>query len=288
MTKKKILLQLDTDSQASSFDAVVAIDSGVEQLLQHDSVSVENVQGLVHGAMFTRGPDDLKSTALFFGGSNVERTQEVAEQARSCFFQNVRVSTMSDPNGSNTTAAAAVLCAQKHIDLKGTKTLVLGGTGPVGLRIAQLVVQQGGLVELASRTMKRASEACQFLKYLTEADDTQIRPVELPTRDATLQAVQSCHVLFAAGAAGVCFLEEGWESSPELKIAIDLNAVPPSGIEGIGMMDKAKQVGDVICYGAIGVGGFKMKLHKLCLQKLFESNDLDLDTTSIYEMGTSL
>jgi hypothetical protein len=35
MSKSRILIQLDTDPQASVFDAVVAIDAGAERLLQY-------------------------------------------------------------------------------------------------------------------------------------------------------------------------------------------------------------------------------------------------------------
>ena len=69
--KPKILIQVDSDQQASTFDSVVAIDSGVEHLLVHSGVTEENVEAFIHGAIFTRGLDNLKSTAIFFGGSNV-------------------------------------------------------------------------------------------------------------------------------------------------------------------------------------------------------------------------
>ena len=73
-----------------------------------------------------------------------------------------------------------------------------------------------------------------------------------------------------------------------LRVAIDLNAVPPAGLGGIGVTDKAVERHGVLCYGAIGVGGTKMKIHKACLERLFESNDQVLDTERIYEIGKSL
>ncbi|MBC7854492.1 MAG: bifunctional NADP-dependent methylenetetrahydromethanopterin dehydrogenase/methylenetetrahydrofolate dehydrogenase, partial [Pirellulaceae bacterium] len=71
MAKSRILIQLDPDPHASVFDAVVAVDAGVEHLFQYHSVQPEQVRDLVHGAMFTRSPQDLTSTAVFIGGSNV-------------------------------------------------------------------------------------------------------------------------------------------------------------------------------------------------------------------------
>ena len=58
----RILLQLDTDPQPSTFDAVVAVDAGADVLLRHGGVSVDSVVPLVHGAMFTRGGADLIGT----------------------------------------------------------------------------------------------------------------------------------------------------------------------------------------------------------------------------------
>lgn len=126
---KTILIQLDTDSQPSSFDRVVAVDAGVDELFSYGGVTPENVEPLVHGAIFTRGPADLKNTALFIGGSNVAAGEAVLEKVLKTFFGPMRVSVMMDSNGSNTTAAAAVLAASKHLDLAATEALVLGGTG---------------------------------------------------------------------------------------------------------------------------------------------------------------
>src|SRR4051794_31785411 len=73
----KILLQLDPDPQPSVFDAVVAVDSGVSHLFRHAGVTPEAVRDLVHGALFTRGPDDLKNTAIFVGGSDVRAGEAI-------------------------------------------------------------------------------------------------------------------------------------------------------------------------------------------------------------------
>ncbi|PHR92208.1 MAG: bifunctional NADP-dependent methylenetetrahydromethanopterin dehydrogenase/methylenetetrahydrofolate dehydrogenase, partial [Blastopirellula sp.] len=65
MALSKILLQLDPDSQTSTFDSVVAIDAGVDQLLRHAGVLPEEVRNLIYGLIFTRGVLDLKSSAVF-------------------------------------------------------------------------------------------------------------------------------------------------------------------------------------------------------------------------------
>ena len=114
-TRPKILIQLDGDSQASIFDAVVAIDAGVDQLLRHHGVRPEQVRSLVYGAMFTRGVDQLHRTAVFVGGSDVTAGEALFAEVCRTFFGPMRVSVMFDSNGANTTAAAAVLAAESHV-----------------------------------------------------------------------------------------------------------------------------------------------------------------------------
>jgi methylenetetrahydrofolate/methylenetetrahydromethanopterin dehydrogenase (NADP+) len=76
--------------------------------------------------------------------------------------------------------------------------------------------------------------------------------------------------------------------SPTLEVAIDLNAVPPAGIAGIDVMDKAKERDELVCYGAIGVGGTKMKIHKAAIAKLFTANGLVLDAEEVYAIGREI
>lgn len=294
MTKPKILVQLDPDPNPSVFDSVVAIDSGIDHLLTHGNVTRDNIEGLVHGAMFTRGPADLKNTALFFGGSHVPTTEAIVARALKCFFGPMRVSLMDDPNGSNTTAAAAVLCAEKHLPLLGKTITILAGTGPVGQRIAEIIGylatsanDRATTIRVCSRKLDKATEICQQLQTKTGASVFQ--PVQAGTAAESLSAVESAEVVFAAGAAGVELLPATWmKTAAPPKIMIDLNAVPPAGIAGVEVMDKATARGESICYGAIGVGNLKMKIHKRGLQRLFESNDAVLQVREIYELGRSL
>jgi predicted metalloprotease with PDZ domain len=64
----------------------------------------------VEGAIFTRPPKEKKNTAIFVGGSDMAAGQALFNTIQSYFFAGFQVSVMLDSNGSNTTAAAAVLC----------------------------------------------------------------------------------------------------------------------------------------------------------------------------------
>lgn len=287
MTKSKILLQIDGDKHASVFDSVVAVDAGVEQLFTRSDVEPTEVTPLVHGTIFTRGMDDLKSTAIFVGGSNVAAGEELLRQVKKSFFGPMRVSVMLDANGANTTAAAAVLAAARHIDLAGKTGLVLAGTGPVGQRIARLLLKAGASVLLASRSVEKAEAVKTAL--LKQYPTGVVTPVA-PGSDAELsELIKQADALFAAGAAGIQLASIGArESSSRLKVAVDLNAVPPLGLEGIEVFDKGVERNGQYCYGAIGVGGTKMKIHKEAIRRLFSQNNLVLDAEEIFEIGREL
>lgn len=287
MSKPRILIQLDSDPHASVFDGVVAVDAGVGHLFRHASVRPEQVRDLVHGAMFTRGPQDLKSTAIFVGGSNVAAGEELLRQVTKCFFGPFRVSVLLDANGANTTAAAAVLAAAKHLELSRVTALVLAGTGPVGQRAARLLTRQGATVRIGSRDLDKSTQVAAQLTSLVP--HSKFEPVETLTSGGRAGAIAGAELVIAAGAAGVELLDaEARRAARSLVVAIDLNAVPPLGIAGVEVADKATERDGVICYGALGVGGAKMKIHKAAVQQLFEANDKVFDAEQIFELGQRL
>lgn len=287
MSKPLILVQLDTDSQPSVFDGVVAVDAGVQHLFRHSGITAENVRDRVHGAIFTRGVDDLHNTALFIGGSDVAAGEAVLKAVKKSFFGPMRVSVMLDSNGANTTAAAAVLAARKHLDLAATTALVLGATGPVGRRAVRLLAREGATVRVASRDALRAEQVCQEIRAAVPAAKLSAHAAADPAQAAA--ALAGCGLVIAAGAAGVELLTaEALRHASGVKVAIDLNAVPPAGIGGIEAFDKAVERGGVTCYGPLGVGGTKMKIHKAGLRRLFERHDAVLDAEELYAIGKDL
>ncbi len=288
---KSILIQLDCDEHPSSFDSVVAIDAGVDHLLRYSSVEPVSVTSTVHGAMFTRGGEDLRQTAIFIGGSDVAAAEALFRAVRDTFFGPVRVSIMLDANGCNTTAAAAVVCAARHVDLSSARALVLGGTGPVGRRVAHLLAGDGAAVTLSSRSLERAAKTCdEIARTLGSA---KLTPLGLADDAAVTMALEDVDVVIACGAAGVELATQSQlATAAALRVAIDLNAVPPAGLGGISVTDKAKPIvgsaSQAVGYGAIGVGGLKMKTHRAAIRSLFESNDRVLDADEIYAIAKSI
>jgi hypothetical protein len=287
MAKPKILIQLDTDAQPSVFDAIVAIDAGVDQLLRHAAVTVDEVQDLVYGGMFTRSPADLKSTAIFVGGSNIAAADEILAQVRRTFFGPLRLSVLFDANGANTTAAAAVLAAARHVQLAGTEALVLAATGPVGSRVVRLLAGRRAIVWVGSRDLARAQAVCDAVKK--RLPDAKVTPRFMTNESELREALGGVQIVIAAGPPGVRLMpEHARRDAATLQVAVDLNAVPPLGIEGIESSDRGRSRDGTITYGAIGVGGLKMKAHKRAIQRLFETNDAILDAEEVFELASEL
>lgn len=284
---KKILLCLDSDPQPSMFDSVVAIDAGVDYLLRHGGVTPDQVRGLVHGAMFTRSGAGLCNTAVFIGGSDVHEGEQLLAAAQQAFFGNICVSLMLDSNGANTTAAAAVIAASRHLSLgPETTAVVLGGTGPVGQRVVRMLAQEGAEVRVVSRKMSRAEGVCHRISQSVGGARLTPHVVEGGEVEPIIAGAQ---LVIAAGAAGVELLNRNArQACQSLRVVIDLNAVPPAGIGGVSAQDKAVDHDGQICYGAIGVGGLKMKLHKAAIMRLFQTNDQVFDADAIYALGKSL
>ncbi|MDB5312783.1 MAG: bifunctional NADP-dependent methylenetetrahydromethanopterin [Gemmataceae bacterium] len=287
--KLTILVQLDTDPLPSVFDRVVAVDAGVQHLFSYGGVTPAAVMPLVHGCIFTRGSKDLSRTAVFIGGSDVAAGEAVLAEAKKHMIPQygMSVSLMLDSNGANTTAAAAVRAAGRHLDLGQARTLVLGGTGPVGQRVARLLARHGGHVRIGSRQRDRAEMVCAAIR--AQVPNAQVEAASVGSSADGPRALDGRTLVVAAGAAGAVLLpKKVHETAPDLRVAIDLNAVPPAGIEGVEVVDRGRERGGVICYGAIGVGDTKMKAHKAAIAQLFQTNTATLDIEEIYAIALRL
>lgn len=283
---KNLLLQLDSDKHPSAFDWVVANDAGVDGVLSYGGVGPGDVAPLVHGAIFTRGPADLRHTAIWIGGSDVAAGDALLEAAKKTFFGPFRVSLMMDSNGCNTTAAAAVARLAGALDLKGKRAVILAGTGPVGVRAAVLLAREGASVTLTSRSLVRARAASDQLKARFGVEVTAAEARDDAGVAAALTGAEAC---LTAGAAGATLLRRSvWAAHPTLKAMADVNAVPPLGIEGIEAADKGAEREGKRVFGALSVGSLKMKVHKACVARLFERNDGVLDIDEIYNIARSL
>lgn len=284
---RKLLLQLDSSRLPSVFDQVVAYDAGADVIMSYGNVTETDVRDLIHGCIFTRGPKDLHNTAVWIGGSNMSAGEQLLAMAQDALFGPFKVSVMLDSNGSNTTAVAAVVMIEKALgSVKGKKVVILAGTGPVGQRAAGLLARDGAHVTITSRKPEQGEKARQFI---SARFDVQVEATTMADPSQLPQVLDGVEVLLNSGPAGVQMAPKAaWTAKKTLKVAVDLNAVPPLGIEGVELNDAGEKRDGVTAFGAFGIGNFKTKLHKACVAKLFTRNDLVLDAEAIADVGREL
>jgi methylenetetrahydrofolate/methylenetetrahydromethanopterin dehydrogenase (NADP+) len=284
---RKLLLQMDSSRLPSVFDQIVAYDAGTDVVLSYGGVTEGDVRDLIHGCIFTRGSKDLHNTAVWIGGNNMSAGEQLLAMAQDALIAPYSVSIMLDSNGSNTTAVAAVVKIEETLgNLKGKKVIILAGTGPVGQRAAGLLARDGARVTITSRKPEQGEKARQFIsarfnvpvEAFTLNDPSQLPPL-----------LDGAEVLLNSGPAGVQMVPKSvWTAARTLKVAVDLNAVPPLGIEGVDVGDEGVKRNGIVTFGAFGVGNFKTKLHKACVARLFTRNDLVLDAEAIAEIAREL
>jgi methylenetetrahydrofolate/methylenetetrahydromethanopterin dehydrogenase (NADP+) len=283
---KRLLLLLDSDPMPNAYDIIVGYDGGADHIVSYGGITPDNVGALIDGAVFTRGSSEKKHTAMFVGGANMAAGEALLAAITKRFFGNFRVSVMLDSNGSNTTAAAGVAQIAKAIPFAGKKVVVLAGTGPVGLRAAALFGKEGAQVSLTSRDKQRATAACRLIQARFGVSPIPLEAIDNDARGATIRGAD---IVFAAGAIGVELLEERhWRDERTIELIADCNAQPPLGVGGIDATDKGNTRQQKLTFGALRIGGLKLKVHRACIGQLFESSDQVLDAEQIYALAKSM
>ncbi len=284
---RKLLLQLDSSRLPSVFDRVVAYDGGADEVLSYGGIGEPEVRDLIHGCIFTRGPKDLHYTAAFIGGADMAAGEQLLTAAQKAFFGPFTISLMLDSNGSNTTAVAAVAkMLQAAGDVRGKRTVVISGTGPVGRRAAGLLAKAGAQVVITSRKAE-AGEAAS--RAVVQRFGGSVTSTAMTSSAEAAGVLEGAALLLNAGPAGVQMVpRSAWAGRRGLRVAADVNAVPPLGIEGVKQNDRGVQKDGVTVFGALAIGDLKMKLHKACIARLFERNDFVLDAETIAEFAQEL
>jgi methylenetetrahydrofolate/methylenetetrahydromethanopterin dehydrogenase (NADP+) len=287
---KKVLLQLDTEEYPSPFDAIVAHDAGVDVLLSRGGVTPEAARGLAQDAFFTRGPDDLATIAVWVGGKDVAAGEEVFAEVQKAFFGPFRVSVMLDSNGCNTTAGTTIARIAKARDLEGDRAVVIG-LGAVGLRSAVLLQNEGCEVTVAALPPDLFGDDRRYRtpRGLAIAQRIGLDVREPADRGELETLLDGAQLALAAGPAGVQVLRHDfWAQHATIELLADYNAAEPLGIESTKATDDLAEYGGKLVLGALAIGGPKMKVHKACVRRLFESNDQLLDVDAVYAMAKEL
>jgi methylene-tetrahydromethanopterin dehydrogenase len=275
MEKPYILHLLTAARHASPFDVNMACDAGYDVVVPYTDVAVADVTALVQDAIFSRGPKGALRTGMYIGGRDIGIAADMLQAARKAMVPPFEVSVFADPSGAFTTAAALVACVERQLRrgeagaLPGKNVVVFGGTGPVGATAALLAVEAGAHATIVSRTLSRARSA---------ADELRIRygtVIAAASMDDGLAALRSAEVVLACGGAGVRLVTATHLATAErLLVAADVNAVAPSGVEGVGAMDDGVSIaatsGKAVGIGALVVGGAKFQTQRSMLESMRE------------------
>ena len=277
MERPTILHMFTPGPQMSPFDVNMAADAGYQLIVPYCHVTREGVTSLVQDAIFSRGPKGAARTGLFIGGRDVLLADEMLQAARKAMFPPFQVSLCADPSGAYTTAAAMVACTeaalrQQGSSLEGAQVLLLGGTGPVGRVAAVLCAKHGARAVLGSRKEASAKEEARLTG---ERFGVTLQGAGTGSPQDLRAALAEADVVMAVAAPGVQVAsEEDLASAKRLRVAVDINAVPPAGVAGLGAQDDGKPLAGTagIGIGALAVGNVKYQVQHRLLMRMRESD----------------
>ena len=296
MAHPRILHMITPLKHMSPFDVNMALDAGYDSVTPYTNVTVEDVTGLVQDAIFSRGPEGVKRTGMFIGGKRAIEALDMMKRAKAAMVPPFEISVFADPAGSFTTAAAMVACAKKALndkfdtELKGKRVVVFGGTGVVAFASAVICAIEGADAVLVGydgpeRVRKLAEEAnARFSVDLGYADGS--------TEEQKTELAAGADVIFSAGPAGRRLLTtDQLKQATHLLVATDVNAVPPAGVEGVGVNDDGVPIPGTkaVGIGALAVGNVKYRTEAGLFEQMIESEKpLYLDFRDAYALAQKL
>jgi methylene-tetrahydromethanopterin dehydrogenase len=282
MTKRSIIHMINPNPQNSPFDINMALEAGYDVIMPYNNVSLDEVHGLTQDSIFSRGPAGVKKTGMFIGGRDIGLAMDMLDSAKKAMVPPFEISVFADPSGAFTTAAALVACVERELkdkfstDFKDKKAVVFGGTGPVGLATAVIAALEG-----ATTTIVDHFSIDTALQYANEAKERY--GVDLIATTAASEAdkarlLSNTDIVFCTAKAGVQVLSASvLEDATKLKVAGDVNAVAPLGIEGVELMHSGEPLihapnsQGAVGIGALAIGNVKFKLQVELLKETLEA-----------------
>jgi len=296
MGTPRILHMITPLKHMSPFDVNMALDAGFDTAIPYTSVTLDDVTGLVQDAIFSRGPEGVKRTGMFIGGKRAIEALDMMKRAKAAMVPPFEISVFADPDGSFTTAAAMVACVKVALkekfstELTGKRIAIFGGTGVVGFASGVIAAIDGAHATLIGydgpdRVRKLAEEAnARFSVNIGYADGS--------TEEQKEELVRGADIIFAAGPAGKRLITlDQMKQAKHLRVVTDVNAVPPSGVEGVGVNDNATPIPGVnaVGIGALAVGNIKYKTEAGLFKEMIETEKpIYLDFREAYTLAQKL
>ncbi|MHA1608333.1 MAG: methylene-tetrahydromethanopterin dehydrogenase N-terminal domain-containing protein [Candidatus Freyarchaeota archaeon] len=276
-----ILFFLTSDDIASPFDVCMAYDAGFDTVKLYEAITPEKAKIIVQDAIFSRGTKGVKYTCFFVSGKDIDKVEDVAEVVKKTMFKPFKTAVVVDPRGAYTTAAAMIAKAEEGLqkvnlgELAG-KSCAVFGTGPVGM-IAAALLSKLGCETVIAEPYEKLSQAYvdSIVNRLKERYGVNVKGVFAPTKIERANIVQNADVIFTAAAAGVRVIDATIIGKlRKATLFVDINAVPPSGVEGLEAKDDMKEIRQGIYgIGSLAVGDLKYKVEMEMLQDARISGD---------------
>ena len=293
MEKVSILHLITAAKNASPFDVNMAFDAGFDKIVPYTNVDLNEVNGLVQDAMFSRSPSGVKREGIFIGGRDIDVAMDMLAAAKEAMFPPFEISLFADPSGAFTTAAGMMAKVEQHLiknfggDLHGRKVSVFGATGPVGGCTAIIAAKYGANVELVSH--RSIQDVQTKAESFNRRYNTNITFTDGSSEALKKDILQQTDIALCAAAAGVQVISLAqMAGSKTLKIVADVNAVPPTGAEGVDVMADGVAISGSQAFGigALAIGNIKYTTqHNLLKQMLAAEKPQTLDFISAFEMA---
>lgn len=293
MEKPYILHFITPAKNASPFDVNMAYDAGYTALATYTDVQTNEVKGLVQDAIFSRGPSGVKRTGMLIGGRDIDVAMEMLDIAKASMVPPFEISVFADPSGAFTTAAAMVAIAENQLkqsfggDLSGRKVAVFGATGPVGGCAAVIAAKYGAEVELVAHRLVADVQA--KAEAYNKRYSTNIGYCDGSTDELKKAVLHRVDIALCCAAAGVQVISLAqMAGSTTLKVVADVNAVPPTGAEGVDVMAKGVAIPGTPAFGlgALAIGNIKYRTQQGLFKKMLETQSpVYLDFLSAFELA---
>jgi len=298
MEKPFILHMFTPTPNVSPFDVNMAYDAGFDKVMPYTHVSLDTISPLTQDAIFSRGPTGVARTGIFIGGREIGMAADMIDIARRAMVPPFEVSLFADPSGAFTTAAAMIAKVEKSLNnlggngLKDREVVLLGGTGPVGTAAAVLASMAGASVRVAS--FSSATRARVTAQMINARYGATAHAADATSGDEIHDLFERAEVLLGTARAGVQVASlQQLKLCKRLIVAADLNAVPPAGIEGIGLMDDSKPLasgaGNTVGIGALAIGNVKYQVMRGLFERMITTDKpLTLDFRDAFLLAREL
>ncbi len=262
----------------SPFDVNMACDAGYDVVIPYSNVNLSDIKSLVQDTIFSRSVSNSKKTGIFICGKDASLALDMLNLAKESMVPPFEVSVFPDPAGSFTTAAAMVACTEKTLKdkfnttLEGKNIIIYGGKGIVGGISSVMCANAGAKCKIIGYDgVENVKKKAEEYKNRFGVD---VVPADGSTDELNASYLPEADIIFCAARAGTEVINEKQINlATSAKVIADVNAVPPSGIFGVGLKDNdTKHPCGALSIGPLTSGDIKVKTQYLMFEKMCTSD----------------